>query len=204
MLLDCIQGEMALKELDLQTVQRALIDGFLRIAQAENLEQKAHEALDLEQCPKCGGILQEKELCECHYQKFSVCRIQEGYGYWVTGGFDTKKHRGIFRLPTSPDGEPLKEVARLKEVNGRHALQVVYPGCYIIQAVCPEAPVINTHLFRIKRIDRETNHAICEHVDLEHMTDAERVRMDKAMEVARTGCTTFNNLYPHYYWRMDE
>lgn len=203
-LMDCIQSEIALKEEVQQAVQRGLIDGFLRIAQAEELEQRAQEVLEPERCPKCGGMQQETSLCECHYHKFPVCRIQEGYGYWVAGGYDTKNHRGVFKLPASPDGEPLKEVAKLKEVNGRHTLQVVYPGCYIIQVVCPEAPVLNTHLFRIKRIDRETNHAICERVDLSQMTDGERARIDKAMEVARTGCTTFNNLYPHYYWRTEE
>lgn len=63
---------------------------------------------------------------------FEVSAVPSGYGFWSRGGFDRLKNCGIFSLPTSPEGGPLPEMARMNEKNGRHVFHGIYQeNCYM-------------------------------------------------------------------------
>lgn len=124
------------------------------------------------------------------------------YGYWAYGGYNPDKDKGQFRIAVSPCGEPLKEVRRLREPNGRHVLSLVYPGCYILQAECSEYPVIDMKFYRIQEIDSESGHVVCERVLEEDFTQIQYDRMMSAMDLARSECIVPYNQNNHYYWRV--
>ena len=107
-----IQAETELSAEQLNSIRMALIDGFLRI---ERLEAETKRATD-------------------PHRYFSVERIQEGFGFWNSGGFNTKGDIGYAAVAAGLDGERLRLVRYLSECNGRHSLSVVYPGCYIATA----------------------------------------------------------------------
>ena len=133
---------------------------------------------------------------------FEVQVVPGGYGFWSRGGFDGLKNCGIFLLPTSPEGGPLPEMARMNEKNGRHAFHGIYQGCYILQAVCPQPPVIHVNIFKIMRIDREAELAYCTHSHLWELSHEEYESLRAAMEVARDGSVRVNNADNHYFWRV--
>lgn len=141
------------------------------------------------------------EACFKVEQIFKGCENEE-YGYWVSGGYDTEKQCGRFQIAVSPGGEPLREVRRMRELNGRHVLSRVYRGCYILLAVCKEPPVIDMELYRIKEIDRKTEEAVCERVPEEDMTQRQYDKMMPVMDLARMECITPHNQNNHYYWRV--
>lgn len=135
--------------------------------------------------------------------RFKVERLLEGhnYGYWASGGYDPEKKRGQFWIAVGQKGEPLKEIQRMREMNGRHVLNLVYPGCYILQAVCNDPPVIDMDFFQIKEIDQEAGEAVCDRIMEEDMTQRQYDRMVPCMDLARMECITPYNQNNHYYWR---
>lgn len=104
-----MQAEAEFSEEQLRSIRAALIDGFLRI---ERLAIEAKRAAD-----------------PCRY--FPVERVQEGFGFWNAGGFNTDGEIGYAAVAAGMDGERLRIVRYITEKNGRHALSVVYPGCFI-------------------------------------------------------------------------
>lgn len=107
-----IQAETDLSAEQLKFIRTALIDGFLRIEQLDAETKRAGDP--------------------CRY--FPVERVQEGFGFWNSGGFNTKGDIGYSAVAAGLDGEKLRLVRYLSEINGRHALSVVYPGCFIAMA----------------------------------------------------------------------
>lgn len=202
-LLSCVKGVIQLDAEQEQAAYAALVDGFLRIVQAETLQQKAEMLLHSVKCSRCGARLLPGEICACQKPQFDVELIDEGYGFWAHGGWNGQKKCGQFRIAVSPDGEPLKEVARMQEVNGRHVLNVVYPGCYIILSTCKQPPVIDTELYRVEYINRKDGKAVCERIDPEELEADERERLMAAEDVTRNECTTPFNKTNHYYWRIN-
>lgn len=137
--------------------------------------------------------------------RFKIDQILKGhgdYGYWAFGGYDREKQWGRFQIAVSPEGEPLKEVRRLREENGRHVLSLVYPGCYILQAFCSAPPVIGLTVFKIKELDCGAEEAVCERVPEEDLTQRQYDRLTPAMDLARRECVTPHNQNNHYYWRV--
>lgn len=92
-----------------------------------------------------------KPVC---FQVEQLWKDQTNYGYWTSGGYDPERQYGQFRIAVSPYGRPLKEVERMREQNGKHVLHVVYPGCYILQATCKEAPVIEMEFSEYRKLTR--------------------------------------------------
>lgn len=133
----------------------------------------------------------EKILKEC-----------EDYGYWASGGYNMEKQCGRFQIAISPNGEPLREARRLRELNGRHVLSLVYRGCYILQVQCKTPPVIEMEFYRIREIDQEAEEAICERVLEEDMTQLQYDKLVPAMDLARMECITPCNRNNHYYWQV--
>lgn len=137
--------------------------------------------------------------------RFKVERILSGcedYGYWASGGYDTEKQSGRFQIAVSPNGETLREARRLRELNGRHVLSLVYRGCYILQALCKEPPVIEMEFYRIREIDQEVEEAICDLVPEEDMTQQQYDKLVPVMDIARMECITPYNQNNHYHWRV--
>lgn len=112
-LMAAIRTETDLSDKLAAAVQKGLIDGFLRI---ERLETEEKRAVDT----------------SCY---FDVERIQEGFGFWNSGGYNTAGYIGSSAVAAGLDGEKLRQVRYLQERNGRHSLAVVYPGCYIAVGV---------------------------------------------------------------------
>lgn len=94
-------------------IRKGLIDGFLRIRRLEMAEGAA-----------------EARCCF-----FPVERIQEGFGIWNSGGYDSRHGLGRSVAAAGMDGEKLRQIRYVAERNGRHSLAVVYPGCYIAVSV---------------------------------------------------------------------
>ena len=94
-------------------IRKGLIDGFLRIRRLEMAEGAA-----------------EARCCF-----FPVERIQEGFGIWNSGGYDSRHGIGRSVAAAGMDGEKLRQIRYVAERNGRHSLAVVYPGCYIAVSV---------------------------------------------------------------------
>lgn len=137
--------------------------------------------------------------------RFKIEQILKGhgdYGFWAFGGYDREKQSGRFQIAVSPDGEPLKEVRRLREENGRHVLSLIAPGCYIIQALCTAPPVTTITFFRIKELDTEAAEAVCERVPEEDLTQRQYDKLVPAMDLALAECLTPHNQNNHYYWRV--
>lgn len=132
---------------------------------------------------------------------FSVNVTPDGVGFWSTGGFSHENNCGTFVLPTDPKGGPLKELARISEKNGRHTFHHIYPGCKILQCVCPNPPVINTRIYTVMRINEETGHAYCKRSYLGELSSLEIDQLEGAISVAMEGCTKTNNEDNHFFWR---
>lgn len=200
-LMETINRAVALDEPVQHVIKTALIDGYMRIVQAEGLEKKADAILHPEYCPDCGAALYPGAVCDCRRTHFPVNPILEGYGYWSCGGFDAERQRGLFTLAVSPDGEPLKEAGRVREPNGRHVLSVVYPECYILQAACRFPPVITLNIYKVLSISRISEKASCERIYEDRMPEVLYERMLPAMELARNECMRPYNRNNHYNWR---
>lgn len=112
-ILAAIRTETELSDKLIDKIRKGLIDGFLRI---EHLETEEKRAVDFS-----------------YY--FDVERIQEGYGFWNSGGYNTAGCIGSSAVAAGLDGEKLRQVRYLQERNGRHSLAVVYPGCYVAVSI---------------------------------------------------------------------
>ncbi len=146
----------------------------------------------------------QKEGEEVRQVYFKAERIFKNVGYWAFGGYDPKKDRGYFQIAVSPKGEPLKEYQHMREKNGRHVLNLVYPGCYILKAFCCEPPVIDIKFYKIIQLNQESEKIICEWVPEVDMTQRLYDRMAPAMDLVRMECITINNENNHYYWRTED
>ena len=111
-LLAAVRAEQEIPEGQQESMKKGLLEGLRRL---ERLEEEERRALDA-----------------CHY--FDVERIQEGYGFWNSGGYHLDRHFGRAVVAAGMDGEKLKLVRYMTEENGRHCLAVIYPGCYIAVA----------------------------------------------------------------------
>lgn len=200
-LLEAIKRTVSFPDITLQEIERALIDGCLRIAQAEQMEKKITAVLNPEFCKECGAELYPGKICDCQRPNFAVEYMEEyGYGMWSYGGFECSRNCGSFRMAITPGGAASKEVARLKEKNGRHALNIIYPGCYILQAVCRHAPAIDVEIYRVMSINSKSLRAVCEVVRMENMQQKELDKLRRAIDVAMENCIEPNNTKNHLYW----
>ena len=80
-------------------IRKGLIDGFLRIRRLEMAE---------------GAV--EARCCF-----FPVERIQEGFGIWNSGGYDSRHGLGRSVAAAGMDGEKLRQIRYVAERNGRHS-----------------------------------------------------------------------------------
>lgn len=108
-LLAAIRTETEMSDKLLESIKKGLIDGFLRIERLETEEKRAVDS--------------------SYY--FEVERIQEGFGFWNSGGYNTAEYIGSSAVAAGLDGEKLRQVRYQHERNGKHSLAVVYPGCYV-------------------------------------------------------------------------
>ena len=156
-------------------------------------------------CDDCREESEQKERFTAHKTVvFKLQRILEGSGMWSYGGFDTGKQRGQFLLPVSPEGETLREVARLREENGRHTLSIVYPGCYVVHAICPQAPEIYVYVYKMKEIDRQREEGIAVPWSLRNQEPDITRMLQPAIEIARSECILPRNRSNHYFWRLPD
>ena len=142
--------------LDRTEMRRILMQSILQCSAPDFTEETISRGID-------AGLekIETLQIKRDGQKTFEVSAVPSGYGFWSRGGFDRLKNCGIFSLPTSPEGGPLPEMARMNEKNGRHVFHGIYQDCYILQAVCPQPPVINMNIYRITRIDREAELAYC-------------------------------------------
>lgn len=123
-----IQAELIFPEEQMHCVEKGIIDGFLRIENLEMTEQRAVEPVVY----------------------MPVERIQEGFGFWNSGGYNQEGRIGTSAVAAGADGERLKIVRYLIEQNGRHSLSVVYPGCFIAVSVANDTiESDNTSVYQI-------------------------------------------------------
>lgn len=127
-----IQAEMIISEDQKQSIEKSvekgIIDGFLRIEQLLEKEKRVVEP----------------------YFFFPVERVQEGFGFWNSGGYNLCDNIGRSAVAAGADGERLKIVRCINERNGKHCLTVVYPGCYIaISIASNRMESDNTSVYRI-------------------------------------------------------
>ena len=183
--------------LDRIEMRRILMQSILQCSAPDFTEETISRGID-------AGLekIETLQIKRDGQKTFEVSAVPSGYGFWSRGGFDRLKNCGIFSLPTSPEGGPLPEMARMNEKNGRHVFHGIYQDCYILQAVCPHPPVINMNIYRITRIDREAELAYCTQSSLWDLSDEEYECLRAAMEVARDGCVRANNTDNHYFWRV--
>ena len=110
-------------------IRKSLLDGFLRIRKLEMAEGAA-----------------EARCCF-----FPVERIQEGFGIWNRGGYDSRRGFGQSVAAAGMDGEKLRQIRYVAERNGRHSLAVVYPGCYL--AVCISRDMHDPNSIAVYRVE---------------------------------------------------
>ena len=198
-LMECVNGAVNLERSEKKAVYAALEAGWAKIVQADSQRQQADAILHPPKCPDCGAVMCLGTICDCHWIHFDVESIDQGYGFWSRGGYTAQSEKGKFWIAADPDGEALPEVARMQEPNGRHALNIIYPDCYILQAMCSYTMMVAVGVYRIISINRHTLKASCERVSTEEWQQAGI--LERAVEVAREGCSTKYNRCNHYYWR---
>ena len=106
-----VRGAVLLPEGLEPLIRNGIIDGFLRIEKIQ---------------------MEEKKAADPSFY-FPVERIQEGFGFWNSGGYDGRM--GKSAVAAGIDGERLKLVRYYAERNGKHSLAVVYPGCFVAVGV---------------------------------------------------------------------
>ena len=111
-LLSRIRAGMVLPGGQEEKLREALIEGLLQIAQCEAAFKRAVSPL----------------------RSFPVELVKEGFCLWICGGFNAAKKKGTSIVASGYDGRPLKILQTAREKNGRHALCLVYPGCFVAQA----------------------------------------------------------------------
>lgn len=131
-----IKGSAMLPENLERPIRDGIIDGFLRIERVQMEEKRAAEP--------------------CFY--VPVERVQEGYGFWNSGGYDSDRRIGRSEVAAGADGERLKQVRYLAEKNGRHSLAVVYPGCFVAVGVAHDVyECDNVSVYQIIGFSRTEN-----------------------------------------------
>lgn len=131
-----IQAETGRSEEELREIRGGIIDGFLRI---ERLKAEEERALD-------------------RWCYFPVERVQEGFAFWNSGGFNTRGNIGRSAVAAGLEGERLKLVRYKSEYNGKHSLAVVYPGCFLAVSVANNTlESDNTMVYQILGFIRQEN-----------------------------------------------
>ena len=121
-LLTAIREETNPDAAELNGIRTGLLNGLLRIAQVEIKERQA-----MDPCIN-----------------FPVERVQEGFAFWNSGGFYPEHHLGRASVAAGMDGERLRVVRYMQELNGRHTLVVVYPGCFFAIAAAKDSMEAST------------------------------------------------------------
>lgn len=125
-LMEKVKNRVELTEGEELSVRKGLIDGFLQIEWKEQEERKKG------------------------WKDIPVEHVMEGFAFWNRGGFAPERNRGQAMLAAGMDGGRLRRVRFMSECNGRHSLAVVYPGCYISEAVAVDLYVPAIAVYRIR------------------------------------------------------
>ena len=89
---------------------------------------------------------------------FPVERVQEGFAFWNSGGFNTRGNIGRSAVAAGLEGERLKLVRYKSEYNGKHSLAVVYPGCFLAVSVANNTlESDNTMVYQVLGFIRQEN-----------------------------------------------
>lgn len=133
---NAILAELLFPEEQMNSIEKGIIDGFLKIAHLENLERLSMEPAVY----------------------IPVERVQEGFGFWNSGGYNPNGRMGSAAVAAGVDGERLKIVRYVSEQNGKHCLAVVYHGCYIAISVAKDTlESDNTSVYQISGFQRSDN-----------------------------------------------
>ncbi len=109
-----------------ELLEKGIIDGFLRIEQLDSMERRA----------------------AAPYFYFPVERVQEGFAFWNSGGFD--RFSGKSAVAAGADGEKLRLVRYKNEKNGNHSLSIIYPGCFLAMSSARDVmESYNTIVYRV-------------------------------------------------------
>lgn len=178
------------KMLDRETMKRILMKSIMKCSGSGFTEETISRGVEIG--------LQEIGI---NIMTFRVQPVEGNFGLWSEGGYDCAKECGSFILPTSPDGEPLAELGRLEEWNGRHTFSEIYPGCYILYTTCGRSPGFNTTVCKVTRIDPDAELAYCTYTDYWDLPEEEKLKVIAAVELAENECARVNNRCNHYFWR---
>ena len=133
-LMVAIGSNINLPKCQMETIESALAEGFIKILMVEDAEKRA-------------------------LHPFTYCPVElitdEGFAMWNTGGFDVIKNRGEARICAGIDGVHTKVIRVAHETNGKHLLTMVYPGCYVITAEAFDS--ISSAVVRIYQIHGFSN-----------------------------------------------
>ena len=111
-LMAAINDNIILGDAEKSVVASALVEGFIRILEVEDAERKAQQP-------------------HCYFPvEFSPA---EGFSLWNSGGFRGSEGKGTSLVSVGVDGKHTRILRTKVEVNGRHQLTTVYPGCYIAE-----------------------------------------------------------------------
>lgn len=109
-LMAAINDNIVLPDDEKKVISSALVEGFIRILEVEEAEKKAqqpHTYFPVEFFPG------------------------EGFCFWCSGGWSASSGKGESLISVGIGGSHTRILRARQEVNGRHQLVTVYPGCYI-------------------------------------------------------------------------
>ena len=112
-LMASVKDNIVLPDDEQRALAAGIVEGFIKILEAEDAERKAEQPF---------------KLFPAELKPF------EGFGIWIGGGFDPQKNKGNALLCLGINGEHTRVLQKANEPNGRHLLNAVYPGCYVITA----------------------------------------------------------------------
>ena len=126
-LMAAINDNIVLGEEEKKVISSALVEGFIRILEVEDAEKRAQQP----------------------HAYFPVeFRAGDGFCFWCAGGWSTVSGKGESWISVGIDGNHTRILKTMSEVNGRHQLTAVYPGCYIGHARTADpiaSPVIDIY-----------------------------------------------------------
>lgn len=109
-LMAAINDNITLGEQEKKVVASALVEGFIRILEVEDAEQRAQQP---------------------HTYFPAEFLPGDGFCFWNSGGFRGTTGKGEALISVGLNGEHTRVLRTKSELNGRHQLTAVYPGCYI-------------------------------------------------------------------------
>ena len=175
-LMAAINDNIILGDAEKSVVASALVEGFIRILEVEDAERKAQQP-------------------HCYFPvEFSPA---EGFSLWNSGGFRGSEGKGTSLVSVGVDGKHTRILRTKVEVNGRHQLTTVYPGCYIAEGKTVDplsSPVIT--IYQILGFSRsETGfQARCSRIlrTVDNLEEDKRERFGLLISVCRELCITQN------------